>query len=80
MHVVGPTATTAQARGLAAAQGPELAIVDIHPDPTISPIPAARIAPAILEIVAMRMVLPRLTFLGRSATAGYLPDVNDLFR
>ena len=30
MHVVGPTATTAQARGLAAAQRPELAIVDIN--------------------------------------------------
>ena len=30
MHVVGTTATTAQARGLAAAQRPELAIVDIN--------------------------------------------------
>jgi DNA-binding response OmpR family regulator len=30
MHVVGPTATTTQARGLAAAQRPELAIVDIN--------------------------------------------------
>jgi DNA-binding NtrC family response regulator len=30
MHVVGPTATTAQAKDLAAAQGPELAIVDIN--------------------------------------------------
>ena len=30
MHVVGPTATTAQARGLASAQRPELAIVDIN--------------------------------------------------
>jgi len=30
MHVVGPTATTAQARGLAYAQTPELAIVDVN--------------------------------------------------
>jgi DNA-binding NtrC family response regulator len=30
MHVVGPTATTAQARGLAYAQRPELAIVDVN--------------------------------------------------
>ena len=30
MHVVGPTATTAQARDLAAAQRPKLAIVDIN--------------------------------------------------
>jgi DNA-binding NtrC family response regulator len=30
MHVVGPTATTTQARGLVAAQRPELAIVDIN--------------------------------------------------
>ena len=30
MHVIGPTATTGQARGLAAAQRPELAIVDIN--------------------------------------------------
>ena len=30
MHVVGSTATTAQARDLAAAQRPELAIVDIN--------------------------------------------------
>jgi DNA-binding response OmpR family regulator len=30
MHVVGPTATTAQARELAAAQRPELALVDIN--------------------------------------------------
>ena len=30
MHVVGPAATTAQARDLAAAQRPELAIVDIN--------------------------------------------------
>ena len=30
MHVVGTTATTAQARGLAAAQRPELAIVDVN--------------------------------------------------
>jgi YesN/AraC family two-component response regulator len=30
MHVVGPTATTARARDLAAAQRPELAIVDIN--------------------------------------------------
>ena len=30
MHVVGAAATTAQARGLAAAQRPELAIVDIN--------------------------------------------------
>jgi DNA-binding NtrC family response regulator len=30
MHVVGPTATTTQARGLVAAQRPQLAIVDIN--------------------------------------------------
>jgi DNA-binding response OmpR family regulator len=30
MHVIGPAATTAQARGLAAAERPELAIVDIN--------------------------------------------------
>jgi DNA-binding NtrC family response regulator len=30
MHVVGPTATAAQARGLASAQRPELAIVDVN--------------------------------------------------
>lgn len=30
MHVVGPTATTAQARDLAAAQRPKLAIIDIN--------------------------------------------------
>jgi DNA-binding NtrC family response regulator len=30
MHVVGTTATTGQARGLAAAQRPELAIVDVN--------------------------------------------------
>jgi DNA-binding NtrC family response regulator len=30
MHVVGPTATTAQARGLSYAQRPELAIVDVN--------------------------------------------------
>jgi DNA-binding NtrC family response regulator len=30
MHVVGPAASTAQARGLAAARRPELALVDIN--------------------------------------------------
>jgi DNA-binding NarL/FixJ family response regulator len=30
MHVIGPAATTAQARSLAAAQRPELGIVDIN--------------------------------------------------